>query len=387
MSSTSRITDHNASFIPVASDRYVKELDGIRAIAVGIVVLAHYRLVPVHIPGAFGVTLFFFLSGYLITTLFYSEYNSSDKIDIFKFYLRRWLRLTPPLVISILIGIIFYRFTRVFVGGTPVPIGTTMAALLYYTNYYDLAWAMEPSRVIPFGICWSLAVEEHFYLLWPLVIKKNIHDSSRLLALIVGACIIVLVWRFVAHCILSVSSDYTQMATDTRIDSILYGALLRVLLETKWASAVVTICKARSARIVSLCVIIATFVIQNDTFRETIRYSLQGIALMPIFSVVLLDQPTTAIRRVLGFPAMVLVGRLSYSIYLFHLLARTPAEVFFGSPYRIESMVSGLFVTGVLAYMTYLFIEQPLANIRHRLRGKESFVPSVAAIATPESAQ
>ena len=206
-------TDSDGGYIPVASDRYVKELDGIRAVAIGIVVCAHYQLIPL-IPGGFGVTLFFFLSGYLITTLFYSEYRSSNNIDIFRFYARRWLRLTPPLVISVLIGIIFYRITRIGVAGTHVPIGTTMAALLYYTNYYDLAWAMEPSRVIPFGICWSLAVEEHFYLLWPLIVSKNIYAASRILAIIVGVCVIIAIWRIVAHYILLFSTDYTYMATD-----------------------------------------------------------------------------------------------------------------------------------------------------------------------------
>jgi peptidoglycan/LPS O-acetylase OafA/YrhL/glycosyltransferase involved in cell wall biosynthesis len=374
----SRTPDAEAGSIPRSSDRYVKEFDGIRAIAIGIVVCAHYRLIPV--PGGFGVTLFFFLSGYLITTLFYSEYQSTYNVDIFRFYLRRWLRLTPPLIIAVLIGVIFYHITRVGVGGTSVPIGTTMAALLYYTNYYDLAWAMEPSRVIPFGVCWSLAVEEHFYLLWPLVVKKSISSTSRLLLIIVSACIAILVWRVVAHCVLSLSAEYTGIATDSRIDSILYGALFRVLFETRWASTVVNICKARVSRIIGVLVLISTFIINDQTFRETIRYTLQGIALIPLFSVVLLDQPTSVARRVLSAPTMVLMGRLSYSIYLFHLLARTPAEVAFGSPFLIESTVAGLFVTGVLAYTVFIFVELPIANIRRRLRRKESLVPLVKAI-------
>jgi peptidoglycan/LPS O-acetylase OafA/YrhL len=372
--------------VPVASDRYVKELDGIRAVAIGIVVCAHYQLIPL-IPGGFGVTLFFFLSGYLITTLFYSEYRSTNNIDIFRFYARRWLRLTPPLVISVLSGIIFYRVTRIGVAGTPVPIGTTMAALLYYTNYYDLAWAMEPSRVIPFGICWSLAVEEHFYLLWPLIISKNIYATSRILAIIIGACVIIVIWRIVAHYILLFSTDYTYMATDARIDSILYGALLRVLFETPWAPAVVNICKSRAGRTAGLLLLFTTFVIRDDGFRETIRYSLQGIALMPLFSVILLDNPMTAARRVLGFPIIVLVGRLSYSIYLFHLMARTSVDAFLGSPHWVEVTVGGLLVTGFLAYSVFKFVELPIANIRRRLRRKESPVPSVTAIVTPESAQ
>jgi len=80
---------------------------------------------------------------------------------------------------------------------------------------------------------------------------------------------------------------------------------------------------------------------------------------------------------------MVLIGRLSYSIYLFHLPARTPFEAIFGSPFRIESTIGGLFVTGVLAYVVFNFVELPIARIRRQLRGKESIVPSVTA-ADPE---
>lgn len=80
---TSISTDSRASSIPGSSDRYVSELDGLRAVAIGIVLCAHYGLAPV--PGGFGVTLFFFLSGYIITTLFFAEYQSSGGIDIPRF--------------------------------------------------------------------------------------------------------------------------------------------------------------------------------------------------------------------------------------------------------------------------------------------------------------
>lgn len=358
-------------YIPSASDKYVRELDGIRAIAIGLVVCAHYRLAPA-VPGGFGVTLFFFLSGYLITTLFFSEYHFTDNIDIFRFYMRRWIRLTPPLVILVLVGTIFYRVSRVAVDGTPVPTGTTVAALLYYTNYYDLAWRLDANRIIPFGICWSLAVEEHFYLLWPLVIKININNPRKLLFGIVMICIATLAWRAVAHWVLSVSTDYTGMATDARINSILYGALLRVLFETPWKFAVVKILRMRVSQALGLSIIILTFLIRDEGFRETIRYSLQGLALMPLFCAVLVDPPDNPVRRVLASPTMVLIGRLSYSIYLFHLISRTPAELIFGSPYRIEAVVSGLFVTGAVSYLLLIFVERPLGQIRHRLRRKQA---------------
>jgi peptidoglycan/LPS O-acetylase OafA/YrhL len=239
---------------------------------------------------------------------------------------------------------------------------------------------MEPSKVIPFGICWSLAVEEHFYLIWPLLIKTAIKKTSRLLAMILAAVVAILAWRIVAHTVLLVSEDYTGMATDCRIDSILYGSLLRVLFETRWASWVVRICKAPVSRIIGLLVLMITFSVRNEAFRETIRYSLQGLALMPLFSIILLDQPTAIVRRALSTPPMVLIGKLSYSIYLFHLIARTPAEVVFGSPFRLESAVSGLVVTALLAYSVYVFVEKPIAKIRRQLRGKKAEPTPAASI-------
>src|SRR5271165_5774280 len=288
MGLTTDYAESGFASVPIASGKYVRELDGIRAIAVSIVVSAHYQLLP-HVPGGFGVTLFFFLSGYLITTLFCSEYRSTLAINPPRFYMRRWLRLTPPLVISVIVGVVFYPITRVAVGGLPVPLGTTMAALFYYTNYHDLYWGLDPTRVIPFGICWSLAIEEHFYLIWPWFLRRRLHNPRRLCIAVATLCVGVLVWRFVAHQILLVSSDYTYMATDCRIDSILYGALLRLLFETSWASVVVRMLRSRVCQMLALLVLLMTFVVRDEIFRETVRYSIQGIALMPIFTAVLCD--------------------------------------------------------------------------------------------------
>jgi peptidoglycan/LPS O-acetylase OafA/YrhL len=89
---------------------------------------------------------------------------------------------------------------------------------------------MDAAKVIPFGICWSLAVEEHFYLVWPWLIRRAVANPERLCQIVIAVCVGVLVWRLVARDILLLSTDYTYMATDCRIDSILYGALLRLLL-------------------------------------------------------------------------------------------------------------------------------------------------------------
>ncbi len=371
MERSPRLETAREALVPAAGQAYIPELDGIRAVAVGIVVSAHYRLLP-YMPGGFGVTLFFFLSGYLITTLFYSEYGATRAVDIPRFYLRRWLRLTPSLVISVLLAVIFYRVTRNAAGGQPVPVMTTAAALLYYTNYYDLAWGMDPAKIIPFGICWSLAVEEHFYLVWPWILRRGLPNAHKLFCAIAALCAGVLAWRFIATCALGLPSDHMEFATDTRIDSILYGALLRIAFQTTWAPSLVAFLRARTVRLCALAIIALTFVLRDAAFRDTVRYSLQGMALMSVFTVVLTDDPKALSRRLLSSRPMVLVGQLSYSIYLFHLLARTPGEVFFGTPFGVGPVVSGLVLTGVLSYGLLIGVERPMARLRHRFRAKAS---------------
>jgi peptidoglycan/LPS O-acetylase OafA/YrhL len=353
--------------VPAATAHYVPELDGLRAVAVSLVVLAHYGLAA-YLPGGFGVTLFFFLSGYLITTLFYAEHASNLRISIARFYLRRWLRLTPPLLISIVLAVVFHGIFRVTVGGTPVPAGAAVAALCYYTNYYDLAWDLDPTRVAPFGICWSLAVEEHFYFVWPWIMRRAVRDPRRLALSVALLCAAVLVWRCVARFALSAPADYTGLATDCRIDALLYGALLRVLFETEWASPVVRLMRTRLCRSVAALALMMAFIIRDENFRETVRYSLQGLALMPCFTAVVSDDPRSVARRALSAAPMVFIGRLSYAIYLFHMMARAPGKIYFGSAHQVSAVVSGLVLTAAMSCAVFICVERPMARLRRRFQ-------------------
>jgi peptidoglycan/LPS O-acetylase OafA/YrhL len=370
---------HSVEPVPVASQRYVLELDGIRTLAVGFVVAAHYGLGFI-VPGGFGVTLFFFLSGYLITTLLCAEYAANSAIDIPRFYVRRWLRLTPPLIINILIAATFYQYSRHAVDGTPMPLDTTLAALFYYTNYYDLYCNLDPQKVIPFGVFWSLAVEEHFYLVWPLILYLNIKNPKNLFFIVFGLCLLILGWRIIITYRLDFPTDYTYMATDCRLDSILFGSLLRISFQCDWGAAVVHLLRARLTKIVAFIAFLGTFLIRNEGLRETVRYSVQGLVLMPFFTAALCDNPRGLLRRLLAHPAMVLLGRLSYSIYLFHLLLRTPGEYYFGSPTNIASILSGLAFTFAVSLAVLVFVERPIARLRHHLQATKATGRSGPAI-------
>ena len=143
------------------SYNYIPPLDGLRACAILLVLGGHFS-VP-HIPNDFGVTLFFFISGFLITRLLLAELIEKGTVSLYQFYVRRILRLYPALLFAIILSVIFYFYVK----EKTIPTEELTSALFYFANYYGLSKGYDVANT--FTILWSLAVEEHFYLLFPLM--------------------------------------------------------------------------------------------------------------------------------------------------------------------------------------------------------------------------
>jgi peptidoglycan/LPS O-acetylase OafA/YrhL len=307
---TSDVHSHRSEVIP--------SLDGIRAISVLIVVLGHSGLQAL-VPGGLGVTIFFFLSGYLISTLMLAEHERTGAINILNFYARRVFRLMPPLIISLAIA---YGLTYSGLLAGAITSKGLAAQLLYFANYYGLFF--DPGNTIPegTGILWSLAVEEHFYIFYPLLMSLLLGSALRprtIGALLGIVCIVVLTWRF--HLVQSPDfvSDRTYYASDTRIDSIAYGCILALVM-----NPVRQLHRAGSMSLAqwgllatAASALLLTLLYRDPTFRETTRYSIQGLALMPIFyfAVRFSDNP---LFRYLNSPWAITLGTYSYTIYLIH---------------------------------------------------------------------
>ena len=144
---------------------YIPSLDGIRAVSFFLVFLAHAGLGKVLVPGGFGVTIFFLLSGFLITTLLRLEYQRFRRISLKDFYLRRSLRILPPLYVTLGLSMLIVVIWNVPTG---IPFAATLSQALQYANYYQI-YATHLVSMPGTGVFWSLAVEEHFYLLFPLI--------------------------------------------------------------------------------------------------------------------------------------------------------------------------------------------------------------------------
>jgi len=172
------------------------------------------------------VTIFFFISGFLITSLLISEFQREGRISLKKFYLRRFWRLAPPLICFIVLSTLLIVLCLKAVKAVEL-----LSAILYFANYYSIYWQYQP---LPFGpsplkILWSLAIEEHFYIVFAPLMAFFAHTRRRLFLLL----LILLVMPLAIRCAVVLGEpltviryEYTYMATEARIDSIAWGALL-----------------------------------------------------------------------------------------------------------------------------------------------------------------
>jgi peptidoglycan/LPS O-acetylase OafA/YrhL len=344
----------------------IPSLDGLRAVSFMIVFFAHAGFDRV-IPGGFGVTVFFFLSGYLITTLMRMEADKTGHVSLRAFYLRRALRILPPFYL--LLGA---ACALTLAGALPgvLKLWPVTAQALHYSNFWI---AMRGWEGLPWGtgVYWSLAVEEHFYLVFPalyLVMRRLGLDGRRQAIAFWAICAAVLAWRCVLVMVLHAGSDRTYLCSDTRVDSMLFGCALAVygnpMLDDD-PSRPPSAAWMRVALPIALATLLATFLVRGEVFRETFRYSLQGLALGPVF-LCAIRRPDAALFRPLNLRPLRFVGTLSYSLYLIHFVVLNMFQAHTGLS-RGPRAVVGLGVAVILAWGIYEVIEKPCARLRKRL--------------------
>ena len=346
--------------------RHVPELDGVRALAVLIVMVSHAGLSIV--PGGFGVTIFFFLSGYLITSLLRAEWQNSDAVDLRAFYLRRTLRIMPPLYITLLL---LCALTPLGLFGDSVSWPAVPWDFLFLSNYSHL-WGQEGGLPIPL---WSLAVEEHFYLIFPVtfMLLAGRYSRETVFKFCVFACGAVLAARFLT--LLAPEMVFRNYYwSHTRIDSILFGSCLALFQNpamdrgawkpNRWHAAL------------ALFAIALSFAIRDELFRETIRYTIQGASLFVLFSF-LLSGGSAIITGFLASKVMVYIGLLSYTLYLCHF------AIFAALRNAMDASAVAIGILGFAAAFLYAYlmrrlVEVPILNWR---REHQSRVKSIVAVA------
>lgn len=330
----------------------IPALDGFRAAAIIIVMLSHVGLAQ-YVPGQFGVTLFFFLSGYLITTLLRRELNADGRVSYKAFYLRRAVRIIPPMWLAICLAIVFSCLGL----NNALNPQWLPADFAFLSNYFQ-------HSSVPIGL-WSLAVEEHFYLLFPfLAITLMIKHGARNCALAcVAACAVVLALRFLEY---NSSEDTQNIAvyTHTRIDSILFGAILAL-----WNNPVIDeedrLPAILPSYLVGGALLLISFALRDDMFRYTLRYTVQGVGMIFIFNAAIRD--TRWAHKLLETPPLKLIGALSYLLYLLHGIFIEATEPLAPSIGMTGAVVLAIAIAFGTSYVLHLHMERPLAEWRRQL--------------------
>jgi len=354
------------------SPGYIPYLDGLRAASILMVMAAHFGFGNI-IPAGFGVTIFFFISGFLITRLLFVEQEKSllNKISVPEFYIRRVFRIFPALAFSIISVVAIY-----IAMGVKIPGIELFAAFFFFQNYLINAYhAAGHNPILPLNSLWSLAVEEHFYIVWPFLfslISKNIKTFARV---VTSAIVLCLIWRFVWIYGLKGDPLYCYYASDTRVDSILYGSLMSILcMQPAWGHKIL---KSTSNWLYAgIAMLVASFLIKDEAMRQSFRYSVQGIGLFLVFSGLLFSNRYKALKAVLENPVSRFIGHISYSLYLWHFALFHIFERVLPGISHMQLVLLSTVVSFAMATISYYCVETPMINLRKKMASKKKTSPA-----------
>ncbi|HQS99475.1 MAG: hypothetical protein B7Y26_04405 [Hydrogenophilales bacterium 16-64-46] len=287
---------------------YIAGLDGLRAIAVSLVMVSHAHT-PFFDNGMLGVDIFFVLSGFLITRILLNEQIETGRIDTLRFYVNRFMRLTPPLLLLLLLYVMLAPLT--WPQDTHTLRDAGIAGL--YLSDYALALEGIPGRL---RHTWSLAVEEHFYLLWPLalLVMRSCRPATRVLIL-AAVYVLATLWRI--ECASVQSWDAVYYRFDTRFSGLMLGALLAAMMDVDWRRYA----KPGVMPLVALSGLLVILLGLGDgggwKHTPVLQYGVIGTELVTAATILAILQSESQIKW-LAHPLLTYIGRLSYGMYLFH---------------------------------------------------------------------
>jgi peptidoglycan/LPS O-acetylase OafA/YrhL len=355
--------------------RHVPVLDGVRAVSI-LLVVTHHPIYPAVWPsfhGATGVSIFFVLSGYLITMLLLREERKSGGISLVAFYTRRLFRLAPLFLLALALYLVLILVLGMqtdrrdsFVENIPYYLMFLPEHAMFFNSYPD---------PVPFGGTWSLGIEEKFYFVWPLLgfVLLKMRDVWRAVAL--GAV-------FLASVILGFLGGAWGMALSP-YGLLALGCLLAIALaRPKTYSVAARFGEQRF--LFPACVVFLALQFGTDAIMPGgVLYVLYGVVVAVVLcGLVVTRAPWTGF---LTTRPMVLVGTLSYGLYLFHNFGLNLAEMFIPQTTFWWSLLStsvGLGVSVLGCWILHKLVEQPSIKIGHRL---STLVKTRAASGSPKS--
>jgi peptidoglycan/LPS O-acetylase OafA/YrhL len=357
------VTPHPQTFSQIVRERHLPALDGLRAVAVFTVMIYHYTQSR-WIPGDLGVSLFFVISGFLITLLLLREFDSTDTISFRGFYLRRTLRIFPAYYVYVV-----FSLCVDWLRGSRWTLGLLVAAFGYAVNYYN---ALNGHPVTSVSHAWSLADEEQFYLLWPVMFLFLAHRPARTAkAMVIGLIVIVVAWRSYLYIWRGVGAAYVYNAFDTRFDTLAIGCLLALLSSDKqvneWAGR---IAMKSWMPIVPVALLYISRVFGSAAYHYSIGFTVDAL-LISIIVVQLLQLTRTLSWNWLDHRVTRFFGAISYPLYLYHGWGMSVASHLWSNG-TVITLLLAIAASTVLACGSYYLVERPFLRIKHRIEHRRT---------------
>ena len=356
--------------------KYLPSIDSLRALAVLAVIIYHVDVN--YLPGGFlGVDLFFVLSGYLISSLIIKEFRKTGTVNLYNFYIRRARRLLPAVYFMITVGlVVMVLFNEVLLRKSHLD---AIFGYIYSSNWWYIFHKLDYfdsfGAQSPFKHLWSLAIEEQFYMIFPLLFllvngKKKSKDGTyklnkNFLYVVLGLILVSLIAHILLFDINNISRIY--FGTDTRAFSLLVGVVGAILYPMERLHSKVTPQQNMIYSILSLVSIagLITVMIYTSEYNTWLyRGGFLLVAILGLIVIISSGKQHTLMSKLLSFKPIVFIGKISYSLYLWHfpvLVLTTPVSEI-GNP-NIFFVILRIVLTFAVAIVSYVFVETPIRKL------------------------
>lgn len=356
-------------------NRYIPALDGLRAFAV-LAVIAYHMNLPFARGGLLGVTVFFVLSGYLITSLLLVEWNDSGTIDLKGFWLRRVRRLFPAIVLVLAVSAAtFTLFDHELLTKLR---NDLLPALLWFTNWWyvfqDVSYFQALGAPSPVTHFWSLAIEEQFYVVWPLLLLGMMKAGAKHATLRRATAVLAAASAALMAILYDPLSDPSRVyyGTDTRAFSLLVGAWLAFvwpayeLGETSGSQLNKNdLALFDGVGIAACAALLAMVVFVDDSSPFLYRGGLLLASLVTATAIAVMVHPRSRLGKVVGARPLVWIGKRSYGMYLWHypilLLLNPRNSTTDPSPAYLALQLA---IIVAISALSYRFVENPVRKGR-----------------------
>lgn len=367
------------NFKNVTEKRYMPGLDGLRAVSV-LAVMAYHLNVEWASGGLLGVAIFFVLSGYLITDQILQQWKNDGRLHLTNFWIRRAKRLIPSMIVMLIFVAVWLLISDP--SRLSALKGDFVSSALYVNNWYlifhDVSYFESFGPQSPIGHLWSLAIEEQFYLLWPLLLFGLLHLTRRKgnLVLIIMVGSIVSALAMVILYTPGTDPSRVYYGTDTRAFGLLIGAALAVIWPSVPARSrtAVTHSKLMDITGVLLLTILMWMIVYTDEYGSFLyEGGLFLVSILTALLIAILAHPHSKLGKIMGTRPLRWIGVRSYSLYVWHypimVLTSSSVSTDQGSMVRIILQILASFL---FAAVSYTYIEEPIRRGSFRNKWKRS---------------